>query len=174
MKFEVLIPALLTALFWGTYAPALANARAELGSPFKPYVMIGVAYLVIAILGGLVGMWVKGDTFFFTGAGSGWGFVAGSLGALGALALTVSMYEGGSRMPGVVMSIVFGGAVTVAALVSVWQTRVQGLGSPWLWIGIVGIAVCAVIVAYNTPQLSHGPPPSSATNFGTTVTHWAT
>ena len=45
-----------TACCWGMYGPALGNARSPIKewSPFKPYVFIGVAYLVIAIIGGLI------------------------------------------------------------------------------------------------------------------------
>ncbi|TSC63153.1 MAG: hypothetical protein G01um1014106_568 [Parcubacteria group bacterium Gr01-1014_106] len=157
MKFSILVPALLVALFWGCYGPALAQSRTAFGSPFKPYVAVGVAYLVLAIVGGLIGMWVKGDSFHFTGKGGVWGFVAGSLGALGALALTWAMFEGGNRIPHVVMAIVFGGAVTVSALYGVWQTRHESLGSTWLWVGIVGIFACAILVAYHTP---HETPPA--------------
>jgi hypothetical protein len=54
--------ALGTALCWGLYGPPLGAARlADAGqSPFTPYVGIGVAYFVIAIVGGLVrivGLW---------------------------------------------------------------------------------------------------------------------
>ena len=90
-----LLFALLTGLFWGFYGPALALSRAGLQSPFKPYVMIGAAYLVIAIIGGLVGMKWKCDEFSFSGIGAKWGFIAGSLGALGALWLTIAMVTGG-------------------------------------------------------------------------------
>ena len=71
----LLIPilfALGTAMCWGMYGPALGNARStvkpphpDFWSPFKPYVFIGVAYLVIAIAGGLIAMKVKGDTFSY-------------------------------------------------------------------------------------------------------------
>jgi hypothetical protein len=68
--------ALATALCWGLYGPILGRARVADTSPFKPYVAIGVAYLVIAILGGLIGMWFQGDTFE-VGAGGRWGVIAG-------------------------------------------------------------------------------------------------
>ena len=162
MKYPVLF-ALLTALFWGLYGPTLGQSRTGLLSPFKPFVAIGVAYLVWGILGGLVGMWLKSDTFSFSGAGTLWGFVAGTMGAWGALTLTFAMFTGGTAMPHVVMPIVFGGAVTVSAIVSVWTSRSLGSTSPWLWIGIVGIGIGIVLVASNTP---HAPPgghaPSSA------------
>lgn len=156
--------ALGTALCWGLYGPTLANARsaAKLWSPFKPYVGIGLAYIVWAFIGGMIVMKLKGDTFNFTGeqsAAGTWGFAAGTLGALGALSLTSAMLSfQGPPKPQIVMPIVFGGAVSIAAIVSVIQVRMQGHESPfnpWLWVGIVGMAVCIVLVAYNTP---HGAP----------------
>jgi hypothetical protein len=156
MKYPVIF-ALLTALFWGLYGSALGQARSALLSPFKPYVAIGVAYLVWGVLGGLVGMWFKGDSFAFSGAGSVWGFVAGTVGAAGALALTLAMFSGGTAMPHIVMPIVFGGAVTVNAVVALIAVRGHGSTNPWLWVGIAGIAICIVVVAYNTP---HAPPPT--------------
>jgi len=157
MKSPVLF-ALLTALFWGLYGPALGQSRSMLASPFKPYVAIGGAYLIWGLLGGMVGMWFKGDPMSFAGGGTAWGFAAGTLGAWGALTLTLAMFTGGTAMPQIVMPIVFGGAVTVSALVSVWNSKSAGQTSPWLWVGIVGIGLCIVLVAYNTPH-PHPPKP---------------
>ncbi len=154
--------ALGTALCWGLYGPVLGNARSpeKLWSPFKPYVGIGLAYIVWAFIGGLVAMKVKGDNFSFSGTESAagtWGFVAGTLGALGALSLTAAMlsFKGPPRAE-IVMPVVFGGAVTLTALVSVIFHQGETQTSPWLWVGIVGMAICIVLVAYNTP---HGGPP---------------
>ena len=70
----------------------------------------------------------------------------------------VGMFLSVPGWPGV-MPVVFGGAVTVSALVSVWVTRGQVQTSPWLWVGIVGIFACILLVAYNTPHAApHGPP----------------
>jgi hypothetical protein len=158
MKYPILF-ALLTALCWGLYGPVLAQARSALLSPFKPYVVIGVAYLIWGIVGGLIGMWFKNDSFSFTGAGSMWSFAAGSLGAWGALCLTLAMFSGGTSVPHIVMPIVFGGAVTTSAVASVLSSRGHGTTSPWLWVGIVGMAVCIVLVAYNTPHAAPSPRP---------------
>ena len=127
MRYPILF-ALLTALFWGLYGPVLAQSRSMLLSPFKPYVAIGGAYLVWGILGGLVGMWFKHDSFTFTGSGTMWGFAAGSLGAWGALTLTLAMFTGGTGMPHVVMPIVFGGAVTVSGGAANGGTEGNGAG----------------------------------------------
>ena len=148
--------ALGTAMCWGLYGPTLGVARlADVGhSPFKPYVGIGIAYVIIAVVGGLVGMWYKGDNFVFTGGGTVWGIAAGTLGALGALSLTLCMFSGGARIPHVVMPVAFGGAVTVAALYPLLVSGSKVQASPILWVGIVGMAICIVIVAMNTPHIA--------------------
>lgn len=144
-----------TACCWGLYGPTLGKARAlGEGTPFKPYVGIGVAYLLIAIIGGLIAMAVVGkDKWIFTDTTSRWGFAAGVLGALGAFSLTLAMFNGGHKIPHAVMPFVFGGAVTVTALYGIVVLGARG--NAWMWIGIVGMGVSAVLVAANTP---HGPP----------------
>ncbi len=156
MRYPILF-ALMTGLFWALYGPAVAQARSALHSPFKPYFAIGLAYLVWATFGGMFIMWLNGDSFSFTGQGITWGFIAGSMGAFGALTLTLAMFTGGTAMPQIVMPIVFGTAVTVSALVSL---RNAESFSPWLPVGIAVIAVGIVLVAYNTP---HAAPPGAAT-----------
>lgn len=147
--------ALCTAVCWGLYGPILGKARDAELSPFKPYVLIGVAYLVIAIFGGVVGMLVRGDSFHFSGIGTTWGIIAGTLGALGALFLTLCMYNGGGKIPHAVMPIVFGGAVTVSALYTIFSSDGKMQATPMLWVGIVGMLACVVIITMNTP---HSPP----------------
>ena len=166
MKWPILF-AMLTGLFWGMYGPALAKSRSAEKSPFKPYVLIGVAYLVWGIVGGLAGMAYKGDPFTFSAEGSKWGFIAGSLGAWGALALTLAMFTGGTAKPQIVMPIVFGSAVTVSAIVAALTTK--NPIDPRLYIGIVGMAICIVVVAYYTPH-EHPPAKSTAPKTGEPAT----
>lgn len=165
--FWPIVFALSTGLFWGTYGPVLAESRKFLQSPFKPYVAIGIAYLIWGIGGGIVGMLYKKDEFSFTGPGMMWGLVAGTLGAWGALTLTLAMFSGGK--PYVVMPIVFGGAVTVSAIVSIWKDseHIKEI-NPMLWVGIGGIVVCAALVAYFTPHVAPAPKPAQAAAVSTT------
>lgn len=157
MKHQVpIIFALGTALCWGLYGPTLQHARAVPGSedhwsPFKPYVGIGLAYLVIAIAGGLIAMKLKGDTFSFSEGQFtplNYGFRAGVLGALGAFCLTYSMssFEG-KPLPQLVMPIVFGGAVAITALHAAIS---HGSMKPMMALGIALTAVGIVLVAANT------------------------
>ena len=92
-------------------------------------------------MGGLAGMWLRGDSFSLAG-GSGltWGFLAGLLGATGAFGLTLSMFAGGARIPHAVMPVVFGGAVTVGPRFRPCSSPAAGSGGgPLLWLGIAGM-----------------------------------
>jgi hypothetical protein len=150
--------ALGTALCWGLYGPTLGRARLadpDL-SPFKPYVAIGIAYLVIAILGGGIGMYLKGDSFSPSGGAAGWGLAAGVLGALGAFNLTLTMFTGGARIPHAVMPVVFGGAVTVTALYTILASKGALSLTPQLGLGILLMLVAIVIITTNTPHPTPG------------------
>lgn len=172
MKVPVYILfALGTALCWGLYGSVLGKARAFEGSPFKPYVFIGVAYLVWAIAGGFLAMKLNGEPVTFTKGGMTWGFFAGTLGAWGAFCLTMAMFKGGGPHAASVMAVVFGCAVTVSALATLFSSSERG--SNTLWLGIAGMLICTVVVALNTP---HPHPPKKkapesveASNSGTSV-----
>jgi hypothetical protein len=158
-----------TALCWGCYGPVIGKTRlpVKIYSPFKPYVGIGVAYLVIAIFGGLAMMAVNKDSFSFTAEGQSqagiWGFWGGTLGALGALCLTSAMmsFEGPPK-PQLVMPIVFGGAVTINAIIAWIQNRGETTASPLLWVGMLGVVVSIVLVAYHTPHAHPKKPAAGA------------
>lgn len=169
-----IVLALATALFWGTYGPALGNARTAVKiadggwSPFKPYMFIGVAYLVWGVLGGLLAMKVQGDSFSYSGtqiAAAKWGFIAGSLGAFGALTLTAAIMTAAVHLKGnaptLVMPIVFGGAVTVSALTPLIINRQAIHINPILWLGVGLVVAGVVIVARNTPHAAPAKPPGA-------------
>jgi len=169
--------ALATACFWGVYGPALGFARtpkpiADGGwSAFKPYVFIGLAYLVWGCVGGIVAMKAFGDSFSFSGSqwpAAKWGFIAGSLGAFGALTLTLAVMNaknfGG---PGLVMPIVFGGAVSVTAITTLILLKGQAHTSPLLWVGMLLVVMGIVLVATNTPHGAPGKPAAMPASTGT-------
>lgn len=158
--FLPILFALCTALCWGMYGPTIGNAQSRVWSPFKPYVFIGIAYLVLAIGGGLVAMYLRGDSFSYSGdfyPAAKWGFLAGCLGAAGALFLTSAMMisKGNALL---VMPIVFGGAVSVTALYSAWKLSGHTTINLWLWLGMAMVVTGVVIVAINTPH-GHASPP---------------
>lgn len=163
--------ALATACFWGLYGPALGNARTTLKpeeggwSAYKPYVFIGLAYMVWGCLGGLLAMKAFGDNWSFGGAqkpAAVWGFIAGSLGAFGALTLTFAMMKARGNA-GLVMPIVFGGAVSVTAITNLILLHGRTTTSPLLWVGMLLVALGIVLVATNTPHAGpHAGPAGSS------------
>jgi hypothetical protein len=148
--------ACLTALSWGLYGPMLGKARVEgvKMSGFKAYLGIGLAYMVIAIIGAVVVLKLTGGNLSF-GGNEGkpikWGFIAGALGAIGALCLTGSLVFAAGKTH-FVMPIVFAGAVSVNALTSAYIYRGQAHTSPLMWVGILGVVVSTVFVAMNIPH----------------------
>ncbi len=165
LNFFALFCAVLVAICWGMYGPAVAHSRApnrEWG-PFKPYVFIGIAYLVIAVIGGAIMMkTVSNDNFDFTGKylpSMKWGFYAGCLGALGALALTFALTKAGGK-PSYVMPIVFGGAVTVNAIAAYLSLHAGETVNPLMWVGMLLVACGICLTAYHTP---HGHTPAKPT-----------
>jgi drug/metabolite transporter (DMT)-like permease len=156
--------AVLVAICWGMYGPAVANSRSTSRppdwGPFKPYVFIGIAYFALAAVGGALMMGVvSGDNFNYTGKyypAMKWGFVAGCLGALGALALTFSLTSAGGK-PAYVMPIVFGGAVSVNAICAYLKLHKGEVVNPMLWIGMLLVVVGICLTAGYTP---HGHVPS--------------
>ncbi|MCH1496200.1 MAG: hypothetical protein L7U72_13305 [Rubripirellula sp.] len=165
MKWLAVACALGVALCWGMYGPTLSHARApnrEWG-PFKPYLFIGVAYLVIAVIGGAMMMKIAfNDNFSYSGTyypAMKFGFLAGCLGALGALFLTFALTKAGGK-PAYVMPIVFGGAVSVNAIAAYVSLKQGESVSPLLWVGMLLVAVGIIMTAANTP---HGHPPAKAT-----------
>ncbi len=159
--------ALATGLFWGLYGPALGEARPFLSNPFQSYVPIGVAYFFCAIVGGIAILKYLGQPIIpaIPGLspipGLSASFIAGTLGALGALALTLAMFNGGAKHPHTVMPVVFGTAVTVTALVTVGKALWTGkgeVGSPIMWLGILGMFVSLLLITMNTPHTAPAKP----------------
>lgn len=164
MKIYAILSALGVALCWGMYGSALSNARSTSDSPvtwgpFKPYIFIGMAYVVVAIIGGSLMMkFVFKDSFNYSGAyapARNWGFLAGCLGAFGAFFLTLAVVKARGNAA-YVMPIVFGGAVTVNAIASYFHLPPGARANPLMWIGMLLVAVGVVLTAKFTP---HGAPP---------------
>ncbi|MBL6725604.1 MAG: hypothetical protein ISQ09_11010 [Rubripirellula sp.] len=162
MKWLAVACALGVALCWGMYGPTLSHARAPKGEwgPFKPYLFIGIAYLVIAVIGGAMMMKLAfNDNFDYSGVyrpAMNYGFLAGCLGAFGALFLTFALTKAGGK-PAYVMPIVFGGAVSVNAIAAFLSLKSGEAVNPLMWIGMGLVAVGIILTARHTP---HGHPPA--------------
>src|SRR5688500_20216971 len=77
---------LLTALCWGVYSVVLNVGTREMnGSRLLPFICVGLAYFLIAVVGPLVWVWLYGEKGAWAATGTLWSFIAGVAGGLGAL-----------------------------------------------------------------------------------------
>lgn len=150
--------ALLTVASWGVYGILLHSGSMGMavagGDPgvarIKAFLLVGVAYFLVAILGPLLILLAKGANWSFPVKGTAWSLVAGVMGALGALFVLLAF--GAKGTPAAVMSIVFAGAPIVNATVAIWMGKLWG-DIRWPFIaGILLAAIGAGLVTYYKPN----------------------
>ena len=143
---------LLTVLSWGTYIPTLHKGQVALGgSGVHAFLMVGVAYLLVAIL--IPGTMIAraGTWDLFTAGGAGFTLAAGVLGALGALGIVFALVNGGR--PTVVPPLVFAGSAgRQPCSWACCTTRPRTCPSPIFFVGIVMAAVGAGLVLAYRPS----------------------
>ena len=157
----------LTILCWGSYGPVLHKGQEALGgSKLKPWICVGVAYFVVAIVvptiylasrGELGGDWSFG--------GISWSLLAGTAGALGALGIIIAI-SSGKGSPILVMPLVFGGAPVLTVFISILFLRNTEQPNSWFYAGLILVVVGAVVVQVCAPKKlktpSESPPQAAA------------
>lgn len=166
--------ALMTVLSWGVYGVLLHSGRMGMlkaGDPanasMKAFLLVGIAYFVVAIVGPIFFLVKNKTNWSFTGSGISWSFVAGVAGAVGAFTLILAL--GAAAKAGFstanVMSLVFGGAPIVNAVVAMSLHPPEGgLKSvpAAFWLGIALAAAGGFLVSKTNPNAqAPGKPPSS-------------
>src|SRR5881409_1637647 len=116
-----LVFALLTVLSWGVYGAFLHTGqmgmRDAVNGRYKAFLFVGLAYFLTAVLAPLTMLLARGADWNYPKPGMAWSLVAGIAGALGAFCVLLAF--GAKGTPAVVMSIVFGGAPIINAVVAV-------------------------------------------------------
>lgn len=141
----------LTVICWGNYGPLMHEGQKHMGGALLPFVGVGFAYFLIAVLapaGLLKGVGEKGH---WTPGGTILSILAGSAGALRALGVIMAFTFGGSAV--YVMPLVFGGAPIVNTIVTAWMAKTHEKVSPVFLLAIVVAAVGAAGVLYFRPSL---------------------
>ena len=141
---------LLTVLSWGTYIPTLHKGQVALnGSGVHAFLLVGIAYLLVAIAIPGVMIARAGSWDVFTSGGVTFTIAAGALGALGALGIVLALVNGGR--PNVVPPLVFAGAPVVSVFVAALYNPPQQSPSPIFYLGILMAAVGAGLVLSYRP-----------------------
>jgi hypothetical protein len=132
----------LTAVCWGVYGPVLHFGREAMHSSLRPFMCVGLAYFMIAVLTPLALLARGGERGQWTTKGVIWSLLAGTAGALGAL--------------GVILALGFGGK----------PIYVMPLKAPFL-AGLILVVLGAVTVLVFKPQPQvHTPPVPAAAAVG--------
>ena len=142
---------LLAVLSWGTYIPTLHRGQLALGgSGIHAFLMVGIAYLLVAIAipGSIVAR--AGSWSVFTPNGVGFTIGAGTLGALGALGIVLALTNGGK--PTVVPSLVFAGAPIVSVFVAMLYNPPRESPSLLFFLGIIMAAAGVALIMANRPS----------------------
>jgi len=142
---------ILTVLSWGTYVPTLHKGTQALGgSGVHAFLMVGVAYVLVAITVPGVMIARAGTWDLFTPGGVGFTLGAGILGALGALGIVLALVNGGR--PTVVPPLVLAGAPIVSTFVAMLYNPPQNSPSPIFYLGVVMAAAGAYLVMSFRPS----------------------
>jgi uncharacterized membrane protein len=132
----------------GPYAPEMGLGR------MRPFLCVGLAYFIIAIVAPIVVMQVagveKGNGIFSGWKWDGivWSFGGGAVGALGAFALIMALNNG---PPVRVMPIVFGVAPIVSVAVGMYFNRTFDKISPFFFVGLLLVSMGAVTILLTAP-----------------------
>ena len=155
--------ALLTLISWGLYGVFLHMGAMGMSDPvngrYKAFFMVGIAYVLIAVLAPAAMLIANGASWTMPVAGWKWSLIAGAVGAIGAFGVLLAF--GAKGHPAVVMSIIFAGAPIVNAVVALsLHPPKGGIGAlPWqFFAGIVLAAVGGTLVTLYKPT----PAPPSA------------
>ena len=154
-----LIFVFLTFCCWGVYGPVLHIGQAEMSgvpgklSSLRPFICVGIAYFLIAVAVPLVVLFTKGEKGSWTMPGIVMSFLAGAIGAIGALGIILAFKFQGK--PFYVMPLVFGLAPIVNTLVTMLMAKTFKQASALFYIAIVIVALGAAGVLTYKPTAQH-------------------
>ena len=153
-SFGFLAFVFITFICWGIYGPVLHQGQDGMGVPgqkssLRPFVCVGIAYFLIAVLYPAIVLVTKGEKGHWTLFGFIWSFIAGAVGAVGALGIIMAFKLGGK--PVYVMPLVFGFAPVVNTIVTGLMSRTIKQASLLFYLGVLIVAVGAAGVMYFKP-----------------------
>jgi hypothetical protein len=150
----------MTFVSWGVYGPLLHEGKHAMEeSSLRPFVGVGIAYFIIAVIVPVI-MLRKGEKGHWSVGGTLLSFLAGSVGALGALGVILALTAGGK--PVFVMPVVFGFAPVVNTLVTSYLSKTFDQINPKFLAGMLAVALGAVGVLVFKPATPPAKPHTDA------------
>lgn len=155
--FWVLLFVAGAALSWGVYVPVVHRATELLKSNLRAFLMVGVAYFLVAVLVPALFIWVLGDPTQKEGVNFElkpmlFGLWAGMAGALGALFVIFASKNAGPLAPYVVAPLVFAGAPIINVIATITYFHPVKTPPDWrFFLGLVLAATGAALVMIYKP-----------------------
>jgi hypothetical protein len=116
----------------------------------RPIICVGIAYFLIAVIFPIMVLVTKGEQGRWSISGFWWSFIAGALGAFGALGITLAFKFDGK--PIFVMPLVFGCAPIMNTLVTMTMAKTFRQANFMFFIGIGMVAMGAAGVLLTKPS----------------------
>ncbi len=159
--------ALMTVASWGLYGVFLHMGQVNMSDPvngrYKAFLMVGVAYVLVAVLAPAAMLIKNGSDWAMPTSGWIASLVAGTVGAVGAFCVLLAF--GAKGQPAAVMSIIFAGAPIVNAVVALsLHPPKGGIGAiPWqFFCGILLAALGGTLVTLYKPAPTPAKAPPAA------------
>jgi hypothetical protein len=155
-SFAALLASIFLAVIcWGVYGPVLQSGKVGMeGSSLKPFICVGLAYFIIAVVAPLAIMRAVGEPGRWSTPGIIWSLAAGAAGAIGALGIILALAFHGN--PLYVMPLVFGGAPVVNTFLTMYWGKTFRQVSSIFIAGLILVIAGAMIVLVFRPQ-THAP-----------------
>lgn len=176
-KTTVLLFILGAALSWGVYVPLVHEATAKLGSNLRAFLMVGVAYFLVAVLIPAFFLLVAKDPTAkanpnFNMIPMWWGIAAGTAGAVGALCVIFAANAAGKGGVLYVAPLVFAGApiINTIATITIFHPT-KALPDIRFFLGLaLAAAGAAMVMIYKPAPAAHPPssPPAQSTSTQST------
>lgn len=148
----IVLSIIMAAVCWGSYGPMLHIGQSKMsGSRLRPFMCVGIAYFLIAVLVPLLLIFNRADdSGSWTPAGMTWSFFAGVAGALGALGVILAFNAGGK--PIYVMPLVFGFAPVINTSITLSEKNAWGSVPMMFWVSLAVVIAGAVTVLITAPK----------------------
>jgi len=150
--WKIIASMLVAAFCWGSYGPMLHLGQGRMaGSRLRPFVCVGFAYFLIAVIAPLLLIYGRADDAgSWTMVGLIWSFLAGCAGAIGALGVILAFNAGGK--PYYVMPLIFGFAPVINTFISLSEKGSWHLVQPLFWASLIVVIAGAVTVLITAPK----------------------
>lgn len=147
----------LTALSWGVYGPILSTGAKAMQSQgadahaiWRPFIGVGLAYFVVAIIVPSILLNLRPERGGWTTSGTLWSLISGAAGALGALGILLAFHNHGKAI--YVMPLVFGCAPVVNTFYTMATHKDHARPGPMFIAGLIIVAAGAVSVLCFKPK----------------------